>query len=123
METEGVKIDIEVAGAYLLEKEKIRQQKHREEFEQTIKIIRDLANLWEKYNVERVYLYGSIARLKTHNHSDIDIALEGDIDYRQLLRLYGEVDKHFSREIDIRILDELPFKDTIKEKGVMAYER
>ena len=123
METAAVKIDIEEARAYLREKERMLQQKKREELEQTIKKIRDLAHIWEKYNIKRVYLYGSIPRLRTHRQSDIDIALEGDIDYSQLLGLYGEVDKHFSRETDIRSLEELPFKATVKEKGVVAYEK
>ena len=123
METTGVKIDIKKAKAYLLEKENLHRQKQQEELKKTAKKIKDLVHIWNKYNIKRVYLYGSITREKVHHQSDIDIAVEGDISYQQLLSLYGEVDKHFSREIDIRILEELPFKKTVKEKGVVAYER
>ena len=123
METRAVKIDINKAKAYLLEKESVRRQRQQEELAQTTKKIKALAHIWSKYDIKRVYLYGSMTRGKIHHQSDIDIALEGNIGYRQLLSLYGEVDKHFTREIDIRSLEELPFKEAVKEKGVVAYER
>lgn len=123
MGTTAVEIDIEKVKAYLREKESVHRQKQQEELEQTTKKIKDLAHIWNKYNIKRVYLYGSITREKVHHQSDIDMAVEGDINYRQLLSLYGEVDRHFARENDIRILEELPFKETVKEKGVVAYEK
>jgi predicted nucleotidyltransferase len=115
--------NIEKAKAYLLEKEKIRQQKQQQEFDQTAKKLKGLDYIWSKYKIKRVYLYGSVTCGKIHRESDIDIALEGDINYRQLLTLFGEVDRHFSREIDIRNLEELPFKEAVKEKGVVVYEK
>jgi len=117
------KKEIEKAKANLIKMENLRQKKKQEELRLTIKKIRTLANIWNKYKIERVYLYGSIPRLRTHSQSDIDIAIEGSIDYQQLLNLYCEVDRYFSREIDIRTMDQLPFKESIKKKGVIAYEK
>ncbi|UCH92225.1 MAG: nucleotidyltransferase domain-containing protein [Candidatus Aminicenantes bacterium] len=121
MGTTAAVIDIEKVKAYLREKEKNRQQKHQEEFQQTAKKLKELGHIWKKYNINKVYLYGSLAQGKIHNQSDIDIAVEGNISYQQLLSLFTEVDRHFSREIDIRILEELPFREAIREKGVMVY--
>ncbi len=115
--------NIEKVKAYLLEKEKIHQQKQQQEFDQTAKKLKALTHIWSKYKIKRVYLYGSVTCGKVHRESDIDIALEGDINYQQLLTLFGEVDRHFSREIDIRNLEELPFKEAVKEKGVVVYEK
>ena len=60
MGTTAEAIDIEKVKAYLREKEKIRQQKHREEFQQTAKKLEELAHVWKKYNIKKVYLYGSL---------------------------------------------------------------
>jgi predicted nucleotidyltransferase len=123
MSTRTVEMDIEKVKAYLREKESAGRQRQREEFIRTTKKIKTLAPTWNKYHITKVFLYGSITREKIHQQSDIDMAVEGDIDYRQLLELYGEVDRHFPREIDIRILEELPFKEAVKEKGVLVYEK
>jgi predicted nucleotidyltransferase len=123
MKNKPAAFNIEKIKAYLREKEKIRQQKQQQEFDQTAKKLKALTHIWSKYKIKRVYLYGSVIHGKVHRESDIDIALEGDINYRQLLTLFAEVDRHFSREIDIRDLEELPFKEAVKEKGVVVYEK
>jgi predicted nucleotidyltransferase len=123
MKNKPTAFNIEKIKAYLGEKDEIRQQKQQQEFDRTAKKLKSLVHIWNKYKIKRVYLYGSITRGKVHRESDIDIALEGDINYRQLLTLFSEVDRHFSREIDIRDLEELPFKEAVKEKGVVVYEK
>lgn len=98
-------------------------KKQQEEATETGKKLKDLVHLWGKYNLDKVYLYGSITGGRVHRESDIDIAVEGPIGYEQLLRLYGEVDRCFSREVDIRRLEEIPFREDIRKKGVVVYEK
>lgn len=123
MGNKAVEIDIEKVKAFLQEKENTRLKKQQAELADAGKILKNLAHIWEKYNIAKVYLFGSIIDSKLHRQSDIDIAVEGNINYRQLLHLYTEVDRHFSREIDIRLLDEIPFKKDIKKRGIVVYEK
>lgn len=115
-------IDIDKVKHFLQEKENRTREKKRAELNQVIKCLKGLANIWQKYKIRKVYLYGSVVDNRVHLQSDIDIAVEGDLEYRELLRLFGEVDKHLEREIDLRNLDELPFKEIVRKKGVVVYE-
>jgi len=119
---ETAAIDIEKVKRFLEEKESRAEKRQRDALTRIIKNLKDLAGVWQKYKIKRVYLYGSVASGRIHDRSDIDIAVEGDLDYRGLLHLFAEVDKHMDREIDVRNLDELPFKETIRKEGVLVYE-
>ncbi|MGE5344214.1 MAG: nucleotidyltransferase family protein [Candidatus Omnitrophota bacterium] len=116
-------IDLRTVKAYLLEKEKRDKQRCRNELKSVLKKLKSLAPLWKKYNLEKVYLYGSLTGFSIHSGSDIDIALEGDIDYANVLSLFGEVDRQFSREVDLRRIEELPFKEAVQKKGLVVYEK
>ncbi len=122
METGFTHIDLKKVKAFLREKEEIRKQKSRNELKATVKKLNDLAPTWKKYNIKKVYLYGSLTVGSLHSESDIDIAVEGNINYLQLLELWGELDRHFPREIDVRILEELPFNESIRKKGMVVYD-
>lgn len=119
---ETAAIDIEKVKRFLKEKENRAGKKQRDELARIIKKLENLSGVWQRYKIKRVYLYGSVTSGRIHDQSDVDIAVEGDLDYRGLLHLFAEVDKHMDREIDVRILDELPFKETIRKKGVVVYE-
>lgn len=116
-------IDIDKARSFLREKENRAREKQQDELKQIIETLKNLADIWQKYKIKKVYLYGSVTEGRIHSQSDIDIAVEGDLEYRQLLHLFTEVDKHVAREIDLRNMNEIPFKDSIKEKGVVIYEK
>lgn len=121
-----VEIDIDEAKRFLKEKENRARQKQREERDRIINDLKGLTKIWQKYNIKRVYLYGSLTDGKRHSQSDIDIAVEADIGYQDLLNLYGEVDRGItavSRELDLRNLGELPFKEAVREKGILVYEK
>ena len=117
------KISIEKAKKHLqakVEREKAAKQK---EFESIVLACEKLQGIWEKYNVQKVFLYGSVIDGSFTETSDIDIAIDVRIDYDAFLKLYSEVDICFHRDIDIRLLEELPFSKGIREKGVIVYER
>lgn len=121
METAG--IDIDKARDFLREKENRARKRQSDEFEKIVGTLKNLEDIWQKYKINKVYLYGSVTRGRIHDQSDVDIAVEGDLEYQQLLHLFAEVDKHLDREIDLRNLDEIPFKDSIIQKGVVIYEK
>lgn len=115
-------LTIEKIKTYLSAKEKKRQIEKKRERTLVLSKLKKL-NIWQKYGLEKVYLYGGFANCKFHKYSDIDIAIEPDINFESLLKLYCEINKYFKREIDIRLLSELPFEEKIKTEGLIIYER
>lgn len=119
----GCKIDIQSVKNYLLEKNERKLALKRKERDEILSMVRRLSKLWEKYGVERVYLYGSMVELSFNKYSDVDIAVEPDIDFEAILKLYSEINRYFKREVDIRLLSELPFREKIRKEGILIYER
>lgn len=107
---------------YLLKREKSKASLKQGEKNQIVSDIKSLTLLWEEYKLDRVYVYGSVADLTFHKGSDIDLAIEPEIRFEDLLKLYSEINRHFKREVDVRLLKE-PFSEKIKREGVVAYER
>jgi len=109
--------------AYLLKKEEnIRALKQKEQKEIIVKL-RNLSQIWVKYRIDTVHLYGSISDLSFNRNSDIDLAIEPDIGFESLLKLYSEINRYFKREVDIRVLNDLPFIDKVKSRGILIYGR
>lgn len=117
------KSDIEKIKAYLLKKHEQKLIEKKKERTEIISKLSSLTHLWQKYGLDRVCLYGSFTDLTFNQYSDIDIAIEPDIDFEALLKLYCEINRHFKREVDIRTLNELPFKEKVKNEGIIIYER
>jgi predicted nucleotidyltransferase len=116
-------IDIEQVKKFLIEKEeKIKSQKATEK-EKIIRKLKNLNSLWEKYNIKKIYLYGSFTGLGFQADSDIDLAIDGKIEFKKLLELIAETQKQFKREVDIRLLDEIPYKAKVLRTGAVVYER
>lgn len=116
-------LDIEQIRAYLLKKHKQRLIEREKERAEIISKLTELTEIWQKYEIDRVYLHGSFVDLTFNKYSDIDLAIEPEIDFEGLLKLYCEVNRYFKREVDIRVLNEIPFRDKIKSKGILIYER
>jgi predicted nucleotidyltransferase len=110
---------------YLSRREKSRACLKQEERDQIVSDLTSLTALWRKYKLDRVYLYGSLADadLTFHKGSDIDLAIEPEIGFEDQLRLYSEINRHFKREVEVRLLKELPFLEKVKREGVVVYER
>ncbi|MEW5804500.1 MAG: nucleotidyltransferase domain-containing protein [bacterium] len=116
-------IKIDDIKDYLLRREKSRALLKQGERERIISDLKALAVLWRKYRLDRVYLYGSFADMTFHKSSDIDLAIEPAIGFEDLLKLYSEMNRHFKQEVDVRLLQELPFSEKVKREGVVVYER
>lgn len=87
-------------------------------------VIEEICALARKYGVEKVILFGSRARGDYQRASDIDLAvLGGDI-----MRFALDVDEETSTLLEFDVIDlSLPlqerFLDSIKEEGIVLYEK
>lgn len=116
-------VNINNVKSYLLKKEiteKILRQKGRDA---VISKLRDIRFIWDKYRIDKVYLYGSFADMTFDKYSDIDIAIEPEITFEELLHLFSEINKYMENEVDVRVLTELPFSDKVRREGIVIYER
>ena len=64
-----------------------------------IKNIMSQNNLFEKYNLNRIGVFGSTVRNEKSN--DIDILIEENVNYRQLALFRDELQKHLNKRIDV----------------------
>ncbi len=108
---------------FLLKKEQQESSLKQKEKREVILELEALKDIWTKYALERVYLYGSFADTTFNKYSDVDIAIEPEIPFEDLLKLYSEVNRKTEREVDVRALKELSFAERIKKTGVLIYER
>lgn len=81
-----------------------------------------LAEVAPRFPVDRVWLYGSLLTDWWGSESDIDLAVEGDLPFQELLRFWCELDGRLEREVDVRLLAELPFGEKVRAGGVVVYE-
>lgn len=75
------------------------------------------------FPVERVFLYGSTLTGRWCPDSDLDLAVEGNLSPEDFFGLWAELDKRLEQEIDLREMAKLPFREKVRRKGVMLYER
>lgn len=108
---------------YLINKEHSKIALKLKEREDVLSILKGLTYIWQEYKIQEVYLYGGFVNMSFYKYSDIDIAIKGDIDYEKFLRICSELNRHFKRDVDVRLLDELPFKEKVKKEGILIYER
>ena len=66
-----------------------------------LEIIFKQNNLFEKFNLNRVGVFGSAARGELSN--DIDILIEDKVDYRLLYALRNELERLLDKRVDIVI--------------------
>jgi predicted nucleotidyltransferase len=93
---------------------------------EAIEKVREYRRLIEKYfDIDRVYLYGSFARLKSHEDSDIDVAIIVDQitgDYFSttplLWKLRREVDDRIEPILIDKNNDQAGFIDEILKYGI-----
>ena len=116
-------INLNKVKEYLLEKEKKENFLKQKERGDVIRKLKGLDFVCEKYGIDKVYLYGAFADMTIHKYSDIDIAIEPKIQFGKLLQICASINKFVKREIDLRLLSELPFSAKIKKRGLVIYER
>lgn len=84
----------------------------------TQQISEALTRLDEKYHWDEIYLFGSLAQKgKFRRNSDIDIAVLG-LRGHEYYAFIGEISELLNKRVDVVLLEECHFADSIKERGI-----
>ena len=82
------------------------------------KISNALKILGKKYHWDETYLFGSVSQEgKFRRNSDIDIAISG-LNGFEHYAFTGEISELLDTLVDVVILEECPFAESIKKKGL-----
>jgi predicted nucleotidyltransferase len=82
-----------------------------------------LTELEKKYDWTHTYVFGSVAQKgKFTENSDIDIAIEG-LNKLDHYRFIGDISEHLNRRVDVVLLEECPFAESIKGRGLKCRPR
>jgi len=119
------KIDINEAYRYLAAKEEEAACRAEEKRRAALAALRRaLAEVAPGFAVEKIYLYGSLLSAGRWRHgSDIDLAVEGDLGFEEMLCFWCELDRRLPYEVDLKKLGGLSFAEKIKREGLIIYER
>ncbi|MEJ5173224.1 MAG: nucleotidyltransferase domain-containing protein [Hydrogenothermaceae bacterium] len=88
--------------------------------------IQDIVEELKNYNPDRVILFGSRARGTATKSSDIDIAVDLNLDYREERKLKEKLDEISGLyTVDVVFLPKVKeeFRQQILKEGVVLYER
>ncbi|GAB6072746.1 nucleotidyltransferase domain-containing protein [Venenivibrio stagnispumantis] len=90
------------------------------------KIINEIVEILKGYNPEKIILFGSRARKDFKSNSDIDIAVDLSLSFREERKLKEKIDeisKLYS--VDLVFLPKInnDFKTNILKEGVILYEK
>ena len=85
---------------------------------------RIVAFLVQAYGVQRIILFGSLARDRFVEESDIDLAVEG-LKPANYFAILAEVNQLASRWVDLKLWEDLDlhFRSRVLETGEVLYER
>ena len=98
----------------------VKKQADQEKMRITViqQINKALNRLDKKYHWDEVYLFGSVAQKgKFRRNSDIDIAVQG-LDKLEHYAFIGEISDLLNKRVDVILLEECHFADSIKERGI-----
>jgi predicted nucleotidyltransferase len=87
---------------------------------------KQLEPIAKKYGLRFIVLFGSVARGKVHEESDIDVGVytEKPITFNKRLKLWLELCKAFNAEIDFAVLNHADpvFGSRVSRDGNLLYE-
>jgi len=115
-------MDIKKVIRFLQEKEK----RKKENLHRLRRLIIDKlksTRVFEKYRVKKAFLFGSMVEGNITELSDVDIAIVGDLDFHEFSQLFTDIESILGFEVDLWMIDDLPFKNDILKKGMKIYER
>ena len=80
-------------------------------------------NILKNEGAKKVILFGSLAKKKFKNQSDIDLACEG-VDDRKFFRVFGKLLLQIKRPLDLIDMKDADdfFASRVKEEGIILYE-
>lgn len=116
-------VKIKTIKHFLISREKSRTELKAKERADILLTLKSQTQIWKKFKIDTVYLYGSFVDMSFTSSYDIDIAVSGDIDNSVFSALFAHINKPFKRVVDIRLLSELPFRKKVEKEGIIIYER
>jgi predicted nucleotidyltransferase len=98
--------------------EKIRRRREQQRLKAYDSVRKAIDQLEKKYPFDAIYFFGSLTKpYKFSNRSDIDIAIEG-LDKYLHYRFISELSGLLNREVDVVRLEDCPFAENVKTRGV-----
>jgi len=90
-----------------------------------------LAPIAMKYNVDRVFLFGSYARGEANGDSDMDFIIDkGRLRGLQLAGMLGDLQEKFGKTVDLltttgisKTTDDFSFRQQVERDMVVVYEQ
>lgn len=123
MKITEIMVEIDKVKKNLINWEQREQELKEKDFGVVLETLKNLEFVWDKYNIKKVYLYGSLADKSFQKSSDIDIAVEADLPFDEFLKFFAEINGKIDMEVDLKLLKELPFAENIIKDGLLLYER
>ena len=78
-------------------------------------VIEEIRNLAQKYDIEKVILFGSRARGDYKEYSDIDICITEEVDQKRRYKIMDDVDKIMTHhKIDLIFIQDVKNEEFIK---------
>ncbi|MCI0496634.1 nucleotidyltransferase domain-containing protein [candidate division KSB1 bacterium] len=80
-------------------------------------------NILRNEGAKKVILFGSLAKKKFRDQSDIDLACEG-LEDRRFFNVFGKLLLHIKKPLDLIDINDANefFANRVKEEGIILYE-
>jgi len=119
--------DYQKARNFLNQKKKEKKERYFKFFEKASDDFQKILNIIvKKYNPDRVYQWGSLLNKNSfRDYSDIDIAVEGVESAETFFNMYKDIESVTDFPVDLVHFEKIEqeFRDIIKMKGKIVYER
>jgi predicted nucleotidyltransferase len=90
-------------------------------------IKKNIGEIAEKYDIKRIYLFGSYVKGQATDNSDIDLYMESDLYGLEYFGFVEKVREKLKKKVEVlsnkTIIEHSKIDDEIKKTGVLIYER
>ncbi|WP_338762425.1 nucleotidyltransferase domain-containing protein [Bernardetia sp. ABR2-2B] len=90
-------------------------------------MLKNLHSIWKKYELKKVYLFGSYARNEQKPSSDIDFLIEHAVDFSlfDLIKLQLDLEKELNIDVDLISNNSVSefLKDSINRDKILIYSQ
>ncbi|AUD66116.1 hypothetical protein BK011_01755 [Tenericutes bacterium MZ-XQ] len=90
-------------------------------------IKKNVAKIAAKYDIERIYLFGSYAKGQATENSDIDLYMESNLFGLEYYEFVEELREKLKKKVEVlsnkTIIEHSKIDQEIKKTGILIYER
>jgi len=90
-------------------------------------IKKNVAKIAKKYDVERIYLFGSYVKGQTKENSDIDLYMESNLYGLEYFEFVEQLRENLKKKVEVlsekTVQEHSKIDDEIKKTGVLIYEK